>query len=42
MEAMRAMLSLLGVRIDRLKGYSYQAGGIGSPLTDLEPEFPFK
>jgi hypothetical protein len=41
MEAMRAMLSLLGVRIDRLSGYSYQSGGIGSPTTELESEFPF-
>jgi hypothetical protein len=41
MEAMRAMLSLLGVRIDRLSAYSYQSGGIGSPATEPEPEFPF-
>src|SRR6266545_5809029 len=41
MEAMRAMVSLLGVRIDRLSGFSYQSGGIGSPATELEPEFRF-
>jgi hypothetical protein len=41
MEAMRSMLNLLGVRTDRLSGYSYQSGGIGSPTIELEPEFPF-
>jgi hypothetical protein len=41
MEAMRAMLRLLGVHTDRLSGYSYQSGGPGLPTTELEPEFPF-
>jgi hypothetical protein len=41
MEAMRAMVSFLGVRVDRLSGFSFQSGGIGSPVAELEPEFPF-
>jgi hypothetical protein len=41
MEAMRAMIGLLGVRVERLSGFAYQSGGIGSPAVELEPEFPF-
>jgi hypothetical protein len=41
MEAMRAMVNLLGVRVERLSGFAYQSGGIGSPATQLEPEFRF-
>ncbi len=41
MEAMRAMIGLLGVRIDRLSGFTFPSGGIGTPASKLQPEFPF-
>jgi hypothetical protein len=41
MEAMRAMIQLLGVPIDGLRGFMFQAGGIGSPTPEAGPEFPF-
>jgi hypothetical protein len=41
LQAMRQMLSYVGLPATQLPGVTYQSGGIGPPSVALEPDFPF-